>query len=134
VATHISGGLLRLAGWDVEVADHPSRPRTYISWNNSRIVSVFEGCNGINVEIVFLTFLVSFGPWNLRLLWFAIAGSIVVYVMNITRIIFLFWVTIKVPDYFYFVHKYLFTASIYVIVFALWLWWVAVLSRTRVNE
>jgi exosortase family protein XrtF len=123
VATQNAALVLEMLGWDTLVKNNPAKPKTHLIWNNRNIVSVFEGCNGINVAIVFMSFLVAFGPINRKLIWFTLVGLVIIYVVNVLRIVFLFVVTIRLPDYFYLAHKYLFTASIYVIVFTLWLWW-----------
>ncbi len=92
--------------------------------DNKTIVSVFEGCNSVNVIIVFLSFIVAFaGSWPKTTL-FVLAGAIVVYLGNLVRVVLLFFVAKYYPNNLYFFHKYLFTAVLYAVVFILWFIWV----------
>jgi exosortase/archaeosortase family protein len=60
---------------------------------------------------------------NKKLAWFAPLGVIIIHVVNLGRIIGLFFVVIYLPKALYFSHKYLFTTIIYAVVFVLWLIW-----------
>lgn len=133
LATRNASTVLQWMGWETQVRDNPDKPKTHLIWNSRNVVSVFEGCNGINVAVVFMAFLVAFGPFTKRLVWFTATGLAIIYVTNVLRIVFLFLVTIRLPEYFYLTHKYLFTASIYVIVFGLWVWWVY-MNTSRKSE
>jgi len=95
------------------------------------VLSVFEGCNGLNVVIVFLAFLVAYGPLNKKLLWFIPLGILMIHISNLFRIGILFFVSKNYPHQLYFLHKYFFTAFIYVVVFALWFWWVRIAQRKQ---
>jgi exosortase family protein XrtF len=97
------------------------------------IVGVFEGCNGLNVVIVFLAFLFAFGPRNKKLLWFVPLGILAIHVTNIFRIGLLFFVSKDYPKQLYFFHKYLLTAFIYGIVFILWFVWLRI-NKKKTNE
>jgi len=119
---------LRLTGHDVETKDNPKKPTTAIRMENISIVSVYEGCNGVNIAIVFTAFLFAFGPFKRTWLPFTLLGLLVIHLANISRIAALFLITLYKPDLSYFTHKYLFTAFIYAVVFALWLLWVKRIS------
>jgi len=132
--TSQSAMVLDLFGYDTSVHDYPGKPTTYIAWNGKGIVSVYEGCNGLNVVIVFLAFLFAFGPYKKALAWFTPLGLLIIHVANLGRIVLLFLVSIHMPDVLYFTHKYLFTAFIYLFVFLLWIWWVVKLAKPVNNE
>jgi exosortase family protein XrtF len=121
--THQTAGILGWLGWETTTHNHSSKPTTSIVYQNRGIVSVYEGCNGINVAIIFLCFLFAFGPINRKLAWFAPAGVLILHLANLGRILGLFWVVIYLPNAVYFTHKYLFTAFIYAVVFGMWLIW-----------
>ena len=74
--------------------------------------------------IIFVAFLFAFGPVNKSLFWFIPLGLLVIHLVNLSRITLLFWVSIYMTDYMYFMHKYFFTAILYVVVFVLWVYWV----------
>jgi len=122
--THHSSWVLNLMGWESSALDFRGKPTTYIQWQGKGIVSVYEGCNGLNVMIIFLSFILAFGPLDRRLGAFIPFALVVIYLANLARIIFLFIVVLHLPRYTYFLHKYIFTASIYLVVLVLWLFWV----------
>lgn len=101
----------------------------FIYRDNIAILSVYEGCNGLNVMVIFVSFLIAFGKIGKRMLWFVPLGILVIHLFNILRILLLFHVTISMPDFLYFSHKYLFTAFIYIGVFGMWALWIF-----KVNE
>ncbi|MCZ8354325.1 MAG: exosortase family protein XrtF [Cyclobacteriaceae bacterium] len=92
--------------------------------NNKVALSVYEGCNGVNVWIIFVAFLFALGPISRKLWYFLGVGTVIIHISNLVRIFLLAIVYMYLPHYWYFSHKYLFTAFIYVIVFILWLIWV----------
>lgn len=115
--------LLNWLGNETYYFKSDSQPNVIIgTQQDGSILSVYEGCNGINVFIVFLSFLIAF-RWNSKLFWFVPLGIFLIHLANLLRIGLLFFVSTKLPDYLYFTHKYLFTAFIFVIVFVLWYWW-----------
>lgn len=88
------------------------------------VISVYEGCNGINVMIVYVSFLFSFtGPVK-KTMKFLLAGIVIIYVMNLLRVILLYEVALYFPHNLYFFHKYFFTGIIYAVVFVLWYIWI----------
>ena len=111
-------------GWHTITEDRINRPTTKLLYEGKSVLSVYEGCNGVNVMIIFVAFLVAFGPMRKALLWFIPVGLLIIHGINLARIALLFWVSLYMPDFMYFTHKYLFTAILYVVVFLLWIGWV----------
>src|SRR5689334_22649988 len=65
------------------------------------VLDVFEGCNGLNVMIVFLAFVVAYkGPWK-RTLWFVPLGIAIIHIMNIVRLFLLYRIALFEPNFFY---------------------------------
>ncbi len=106
-------------------------PITLILESGKTVLRIYEGCNGINVMIVFVAFIFSFGGFSKRGILFILLGLLVIHVANVCRVALLFWVAKNYQSYFYYVHKYVFTATIYVIV--LGLWWVWVYKMLKAN-
>jgi exosortase family protein XrtF len=119
---------LQYTGHSVEVTNHTSKATTAIRFNKRSIVSVYEGCNGINIVIIFIGFLIAFGPWKTPLLLASVVGVAIIHIFNVIRIAGLFLITLYKPGWSYFTHKYLFTAVIYAVVFFLWIAWVRYVS------
>ena len=106
-------------------------PHVPILRDGTGIVRVYEGCNGLNVMIVYLAFLAAFrGPWKSTVL-FVIFGLITIYVMNLVRVAALYGVALYYPDKLYFFHKFFFTGLIYLVVFFLWFLWIRKVKQWR---
>jgi exosortase family protein XrtF len=128
-----TGIILNVCGFAVEVEDRLNRPTTDLNYLGKAKLSIYEGCNGINIMVIFVAFLVAFGPISRPLLWFVPLGLLIIHFANLCRILLLFFVSEYMPRAMYFTHKYFFTAILYVVIFALWLWWVKRYSALRKN-
>jgi len=124
---------LDLLGWPNEVLPQLVLPTVTIMYHRVAVVSVYEGCNGLNVMIIFAAFLFAFGPINKSMTWFILVGLIIIHLSNLLRIGLLFLVALYRPHYLYFSHKYFFTAFIYGFVFILWMIWVRYFSKKKSN-
>ena len=116
--------VLNALGWDTSTHNNTRHPTTEVALRSRDILSIYEGCNGVNVIIIFVAFLFSFGTPSRSLWWYAPLGLLVLHVCNLIRITVLFWVSINQPDFMYFLHKYFFTAGLYAVTFILWVFWV----------
>jgi len=119
-----SGKVLEWFGYKASVVPNPTGPTVRLMDNGQIVLNVFEGCNGVNVFIVFFSFVLAYGGAVRKMLWFVPLGLLAIHVANLARIMFLFWLAGRESHYFYYFHKYLFTAAIYAVVFALWWVWI----------
>lgn len=126
--------LLNSLGEGVTCAVNVEKPTVDIWLAGTRILKVFEGCNGINVMIVFIAFIFAFGGTIKMRALFVIVGLFLLYVMNIARIAFLYFMALEYEQYFYYVHKYFFTAILYAVVFGLWVIWVFLYKKQLVAK
>jgi exosortase family protein XrtF len=131
--THQTAYILNLIDPPV-VAYAKASKATVIIENVKPIVGVYEGCNGVNVVIVFLSFVFAFGPLHKKLLWFVPAGILVIHLANLFRIGLLFFISRDYPHQLYFFHKYFLTAFIYAVVFILWFVWLRFNKRNSVES
>jgi exosortase family protein XrtF len=93
--------------------------------NQVYAVSVEEGCNGINIMILFAAFVIGFGGAWRNMLWFIPVGIIFIHVANIGRLLLLSLLNVEWGGRgFHFFHKYGFTAIIYLAILILWYFWV----------
>jgi len=99
-------------------------PAIAVDYNGSSAVSLFEGCNGLAVMILFFAFVFAFkGKWK-DLLWFVPLGLGIIHLFNLGRLALLIYLAHGNSPLFHFMHKYLFTLIIYAVVFGLWVLWV----------
>jgi len=124
LVTHNSVSLISLTEKDVVVGEAFNSPNVPVIGSGTIIIKVFEGCNGINVMIVFLSFVIAFTGTFKKTLWFVVVGLILIYIANLFRVSLLYFIAKYYPDNLYFFHKYLFTGLLYILVFVLWYFWV----------
>ncbi len=119
--------IISISGTSVQTQLNPNKATISLfeEGANDVIINVFEGCNGINVSIVFVAFLVAYQGTAKRTVVFALIGLLIVHVFNLARIILLFQQARNHSPYFYYVHKYLFTAILYFVVVVLWWLWIS---------
>jgi exosortase family protein XrtF len=123
--------IIKSCGADVSVIDSNKSPTSLIVLKKRSVLAVYEGCNGINTMIIFVAFLFAFGPLSKSQWWFLPLGLAIIHLANLARIALLFYVSEYLPKYMYFTHKYLFTATLYCVVFLLWVWWVRKFSLKK---
>jgi exosortase family protein XrtF len=100
-----------------------------ILYQGKAVGRIIEGCNAISVIILFISFVVAFsGKWKPTSL-FILTGSLLIYVLNIFRIIFLVVLLYYYPTQEHLLHGVLFPLIIYGIVFILWVIWVNNFSK-----
>lgn len=128
--TNQSSLLLSAFGEPTATVIPENRATTTILKDGIPIVSVFEGCSGLNVMIVFISFLFGFSKADKRFLWFIPVGITLIHLFNLIRITLLYVVTIQMPHALYYSHKYFFTAFIYIAVFIMWYVWVSKLAKS----
>lgn len=124
LVTHNSVGLISLVENDVVVGEPLDNPNVPVLDNGTPVIQVFEGCNSINVMIVFVSFVIAFTGTLKKTLWFVAFGLILIYIANLLRVSLLYFVAKYYRDNLYFFHKYLFTGFLYILVFVLWYFWV----------
>lgn len=126
--THVGA----LIGYEPTIVldDHNNRDYeeevTYDSiWMNGiYAISVEEGCNGINIMLLFIAFVVAFGGKLTSMLIFIPAGVLFIHLANIGRLMMLVLINVEFGGRaFHFFHKYLFTAIIYGAILLLWYLW-----------
>lgn len=125
---------LNTLGFDAWVSPNPDGPTIRLKNGEQVVLNIFEGCNGINVMIVFLSFVWAFAAPKKRWAWFIPMGLVVIHFANILRISLLYWFSEKQQNLFHYFHKYFFTAAIYAIVFILWWWWVRLAQEDGRHE
>lgn len=131
--THIvavqSEELMRFLGYDSFILpanlytdDAPLSMR--IGMGEISIVQVVEGCNAVSVIILFLSFILAFYAGFKKTFLYILAGSVIIYTLNVIRIALLTIGIYHYPKYTDFMHGTLFPLFIYGVVFLLWIFWV----------
>jgi exosortase family protein XrtF len=106
----------------------------YIEGFENQSIGVYEGCNGVNVMILFVAFIVAIGGSFKKMAWFIPAGIVAIHLFNIVRLAGLTVLATLSEGAFHFLHKYAFTAVIYAFVLVLWMIWVKKVYPTNTED
>jgi len=115
------------AHYVLEVKDDPNKGMLlYLGERPS--VGVGNPCNGLEVMVLFIGFvLLAPGSWK-RKWWFLLLGLSIIYLANAVRVMVLGITFLESPSSFDFHHKYTYKIAVYGVVVLLWMWWVEKLS------
>ena len=123
--------LIRGFGYDAEVIPHQDEPSMKLLINGKYLARVIEGCNSISVVILFASFIIAFSGKLKETIVFLLSGSVLIYVVNLFRIVILSIGMYHYPWRREILHTVIFPAIIYGIVFILWIIWVNRFSKMR---
>ncbi|MDO9262116.1 MAG: exosortase family protein XrtF [Flavobacteriaceae bacterium] len=88
------------------------------------VARIVEGCNSMSVIILFIGFIIAFSATFKITLLYILAGSIIIYGINVVRIAFIAFAIYQFPEYNDFLHQILFPLIIYGFTFLLWVIWI----------
>lgn len=129
VVAQNSESVLSLFYQSVRIENVINEPFVRMSFQNQYIVRIVEGCNGISVIILFISFIVAFSGSLKNTLLFIFGGCLLIYIMNVLRIAILIVLLYHFPEKNHVLHGVLFPAIIYGSVFILWMIWVNKFSK-----
>lgn len=121
--------LLHAFGYQVQVLPHPDEPSMKVILNGKYLARIIEGCNGISVVILFISFVVAFSGKLKTTFFYLLSGSVLLYAVNLIRIVLLTIGMYHYPKYEDILHAVIFPGIIYGMVFLLWIFWVNRFSK-----
>jgi len=116
--------VINTLGYSAQIAPHPNDPSMKLYVEGNYLARIVEGCNAISVLVLFVSFVIAFHTKLKPTLIYIIAGSAIIYVMNIVRIALLAIGIYEYPESEELLHGTIFPAVIYGSVFLLWIIWV----------
>lgn len=123
--------LLNTFGYDAQVLPHPDEPSLKITVNGTYLARVIEGCNSISVIILFIAFIIAFSGKLKTTFFYILSGSVLIYTVNLIRIVILTMGLYHYPEYEEILHTVVFPSIIYGLVFLLWIFWVNRFSKLK---
>lgn len=126
-----SEAVLNILGYKAEVLPHPNEPSMKLIVNENYLARIIEGCNSVSVIILFLSFIIAFSGKLKNTLLYILIGSILIYVVNLLRIVVLSLGVYRYPEQSEVLHAVVFPAIIYGLVFLLWIFWVNRFSKLK---
>lgn len=116
--------LLNAIGYKAEVVKHPEELSMKLIIRGKYLARVVEGCNALSVIVLFISFIVAFSGRFKTTALFLIFGSLIIYIVNVLRIVVLSIGLYHYPERSEILHVVIFPALIYGFVFVLWMLWV----------
>lgn len=129
-----SESLLQTFGYEATIAKHPDEPSMKLIINNKFVARVVEGCNSISVIILFISFMIAFAGTFKTTFFYILAGSVMIYVVNLIRIAILSIGLYHYPWRREELHTVIFPLIIYGMVFLLWMFWINRFANLQKNN
>ena len=126
--------LLETVGYDTRIEPHDDEPSMKMIIRNKFVARVVEGCNSVSVIILFMSFVIAFSGKFKTTLFYLLAGSTLLYVVNLIRIVILSIGLYHYPWRREILHTVIFPAIIYGMVFVLWMFWVNRFSNLKAKN
>ena len=104
-------------------------PAINLFYNQRHMARIIEGCNGLSVIILFISFVIAFSGKIKPTVLFIIGGSLLIHILNVGRIALLCILMYYFPEQEHLLHGVVFPLFIYGVVFLLWIIWVNKFSK-----
>ena len=128
VADHVQK-IASMLGYETFTGQSENELSIQVIINDSYTSRIIEGCNSVSVIILFLSFIIAFSGSLKHTVLFGLFGSLLIYVVNVLRIIALTIMYHRFPKYQDILHDLLFPGIIYGLTFMLWVTWVKFFSN-----
>lgn len=119
-----SKDVLLIFNQDAFIVPNTNEPAVNFFFNQKRIVRIIEGCNGISVIILFMSFIIAFSGKARTTTLYILGGSLLIHILNVVRISLLCVLIYNFPKQQHILHSVVFPLFIYGVVLLLWIIWV----------
>lgn len=113
--------VLQAAGFDIQSKFTTSGEAMVM--NGEVLLYIAHSCNGLILYALFAGFILLYGNTLWRKLVFVVPGILLIYSLNVTRIVALCLIQLNSPGLLDISHKYIFTILVYAAIFGLWMLW-----------
>lgn len=122
-----------MLGYQAEIEQHTEELSIKYLLNGVYVSRIIEGCNSFSIIILFLSFIIAFSGSLKSTILYGLFGGLLIYVVNVLRIIAISILYDKFPEYQNILHDLLFPSIIYGLTFMLWVTWVKYFSTINKN-
>jgi exosortase family protein XrtF len=126
-----SQDLLNVLEYNTVIESHPDEPSMKLIVNGKYLARIIEGCNSVSIIILFISFVIAFSGRLKETIIFILSGSVLIYVVNLLRIVILSIGLYHYPWRAEILHQVVFPGIIYGMVFLLWMFWVNRFSKMK---
>jgi exosortase family protein XrtF len=138
IITHLvakqSSDLINSLGYTARVVADPTNPTMQLFVEDKFLARIIEGCNAVSIIILFIAFVIAFAETIKKTLLFILAGAVLIYAVNILRIVILAITLYEYPEQKELLHGVVFPGFIYGMVFILWMIWIRMLKIVKDDE
>jgi len=113
---------------------YTSMPLQKIFFHQNNVVSIEDGCNALELFVLYAGFIICMPARVLRKTLFIVGGIIAIYITNVIRCAGVAYIILYHPRYADFAHHYVFTFVVYGLIIALWLIFSKKLSFTNAEN
>ena len=99
-----------------------SVPQESVYFKSRKIVGIYDGCNGLELMMLYAGFIICLPALISRKLVFIIGGIIMIFIVNVLRCVGVAYLLLYYPKQADFAHHYIFAFIVYAFIIALWLW------------
>ena len=122
-----------MLGYQAEIEQHSDELSIKYLLNGVYVSRIIEGCNSFSIIILFLSFIIAFSGSLKSTILFGLFGSLLIYSVNVLRIIAISILYDRFPEYQDILHDLVFPSIIYGLTFMLWVTWVKYFSKLNKN-
>jgi len=113
----------RASGAALRVLGEPAAVTGCVVSSPRFAVTIYNGCNALITSLIFIAGVLAFpARWTAKLVG-VVGGLVVIQILNLIRILSLFYIGIYLPNYFNNAHIYIWQSLIIVAGVALWVVW-----------
>lgn len=127
VSNHV-GHTANFLGYKLDIIPFDKELAIDVYIGPKHTIKIIEGCNGVSIIILFIAFIFAFSGRVKTTFFYMLFGSLLIYFANILRIILFALLLYKYPEHQAILHKLVFPALIYGLIFLLWVVWVQYFS------
>lgn len=120
-------------GYPTELYDDVKNEQVWFYVKQNYVTRMVEGCNAVSVIILFVSFVFAFYK-GVKTFVFVAVGLVLLYIMNLLRIVGLNIVMADYKEYGKMFHDFIFPAIIYGTVVVLWLIWIKFFALKHENS
>lgn len=133
--THLVGrqcsDIISSFNYDAKIIPAENVPSLNLYVKGTFLAQIVEGCNAISIIILFMAFVIAFAENLKKTFLFLFAGAVLIYYVNIVRIVLLSILLFEYPQHLELLHGVVFPTIIYGMVFLLWMAWVRMLKHNK---
>ncbi|MDD5149702.1 MAG: exosortase family protein XrtF [Flavobacterium sp.] len=124
-----SKDVLVFFNYDAAIAPNAKESGMNLFYNQKLMARIIEGCNGLSVIILFISFIIAFSGKLKPTILYSIGGSLLIHILNVFRISLLCVLMYYFPKREHILHGVFFPLFIYGVIFMLWIIWVNKFSK-----